>query len=79
MTFKSISTQEFPGSLACARAVTDRKNGKTCSQFTDYTDEPSLQVYVQAHNAGDGEFNVDVFAFKGRGLNGRSPLERFPF
>jgi hypothetical protein len=55
-----ISTQEFSGSLACALTVTDRKDGTTCSQFTVYTDDlPGLQEYVQAHNAGDGEFKVD--------------------
>jgi hypothetical protein len=61
VTFISISAEEFPGSLACALRVIDRKNGKACSQFTVYTDDfLALQEYVEAHNAGDSEFKVDL-------------------
>jgi hypothetical protein len=61
MTFIYLSAQEFAGSLACALTVTDRKDGTTCSRFTVYTDDlPGLHEYIQSHNAGDGEFTVDL-------------------
>jgi len=60
-TMAVISISTFPGSLACALTVTDRRDGKTCSQFTVYADDlPGLHEYIQAHNAGDGEFKVDL-------------------
>jgi hypothetical protein len=56
----TVLAEEFPGSSSCALRVIDRKDG-TCSEFTIYTDDlPAFQEYVQAHNAQEGEFTVDL-------------------
>jgi hypothetical protein len=56
--------------------VTDRKNGTTCSQFTVYTDDlPDLHEYIQSHNAGDGEFKVDI---GGAGVQSGVFLQQYP-
>jgi hypothetical protein len=52
--------EEFLGLSSCALRVIDRKDG-TCSEFTIYTDDlPAFQEYVQAHNAQEGDFTVDL-------------------
>jgi hypothetical protein len=56
----TVLAEEFPGSSSCALRLIDRKDG-TCSEFTIYTDNlPAFQEYVQAHNAQEGEFTVDL-------------------
>lgn len=60
MNLITVLSEEFPGSMSCALRVIDRKDG-TCSEFTIYTDDPpAFREYMQAHNAREGEFTVDV-------------------
>src|SRR5882762_10417687 len=57
--FDVATTQQI--AIYNRQRLADRKDGTTCSQFPVYTDDlPGLQEYVQAHNAGDGEFKVDL-------------------
>jgi hypothetical protein len=56
----TVLAEKFPGSSSCALRVIDRKDG-TCSEFTIYTDDlPAFQEYVQALNAQEAEFTVDL-------------------
>jgi hypothetical protein len=56
----TVLAEEFLGLSSCALRVIDRKDG-TCSEFTIYTDDlPAFQEYVQAHNAQEGDFTVDL-------------------
>ena len=56
----TVLAEEFPGSSSCALRLIDRKDG-TCSEFMIFTDDlPAFQEYVQAHNAQESEFTVDL-------------------
>jgi hypothetical protein len=56
----TVLAEEFPGSSSCALSLIDLKDG-TCSEFMIFTDDlPAFQEYVQAHNAQEGEFTVDL-------------------
>lgn len=74
MTFITMATEEFPGSLPCALTVRDCRDGTNCFRFTVYTDDlRGLQEYVEAHNAGNGEFKLDLCGVgAGRALNAHS-------
>ena len=61
MSFITMATEQFPGSRACALTVRDCRDSANCFRFTVYTDDlPALQEYVEAHNAGNGEFKLDL-------------------
>ena len=46
--------------LSPFHSLIDLKDG-TCSEFMIFTDDlPAFQEYVQAHNAQEGEFTVDL-------------------
>jgi hypothetical protein len=56
----TVLAEEFPGSSSCALSLIDLKDG-TCSEFMIFTDDlTAFQEYVQAHNAQEGEFTVDL-------------------
>jgi len=61
MNFLTIATEQFPGSRACALTVRDCRDNANCFGFTVYTDDlPGLLEYLDAHNARDGEFKLDL-------------------
>jgi hypothetical protein len=71
MSFVTIATQAFPGARPYALTMRDCRNSANCFGLTVYTDDlPGLQEYVEAHNARDGEFRVDLSDVRAR--NGRS-------
>jgi hypothetical protein len=74
VSFITIATEEFPGSVACVLTVRDGRDSANCFRFTAYTDDlPGLQEYVEAHNARDGESKVDLIRVGARrARNGRS-------
>ena len=74
MSFITIATKAFPGSRPYTLTMRDCRDSANCSGFTVYTDDlPGLQEYVEAHNARDGEFKLDLPGVRaGRARNGRS-------
>ena len=74
MSFVIIATQPFPGARPYDLTMRDCRDSANCFGFTVYTDDlPSLQEYVEAHNARDGAFTVDLPGVRaGRARNGRS-------
>src|SRR5882757_25666 len=79
MDFITIATEEFPGSRACALTVRSSRGSANCVRFTVYTDDlPGLREYVEAHNAGNGEFKLDLSRVgAGRARNGRPTPAHF--
>ena len=78
MSFIAIATEKFPGSVACALTMRYCADSENFFRFTVYTDDlPGLQDYIEAHNAGNGDFKLDLRVGARRGRNGRSTPEHF--